>query len=182
MKRAFTILELLAATALTAVLMVAVLHLVGSLGRGRDAITKHADDSAWRMDLLEMLRRDLTNATQMTMAQNRVVLIGSGALARGSLVPQHEPVTVTYEIAGANGRGCLVRRQSPRDGASRQPGWSELVCPNLMSFAIEPVSGMPAAPASPAAQVSAWQAIPPVVHVRLVGAGGWGVDELIVLR
>ena len=91
MRRAFTILELLAATALTALLMVAVLHVVGAIGASRAALARQADLGAWRTDLLDLLRRDLANATKVSFGPDSITLIGHGALDPRTLEFRHEP-------------------------------------------------------------------------------------------
>ena len=120
MRRAFTILELLAATALTALLMVAVLLVVGSLGRSRAALAHQPDAGAWRSDLVDTLRRDLTNAAGCDFRQNGMTLVGHGSLDRATLAHGNEPVTVVYGLAVIHGRRWLVRTQSSRAGVSNE--------------------------------------------------------------
>ena len=47
-----------------------------------------------------------------------------------------EPVTVTYAVVTAGGRGWLVRRQAARDGGSDEPPWAEAVCPDVTGFSV----------------------------------------------
>src|SRR5437764_1127302 len=104
----FTLVELLAATALTAVLMPAVLQVLGTLGRSRSAMERRAEAAApWREDLTDTLRRDLGGATGVRYAPNGIVLTGHAALRRASLAPGDEPVTVTYGLAEIHGRQWL---------------------------------------------------------------------------
>jgi hypothetical protein len=181
MRRAFTILELLAATALTALLMVAVLHVVGTLGASRAALVRQADAGAWRSDLLDTLRRDLTNAAQVTFAKDGVTLTGHGALDPVTLEFGHEPVTVVYRLATIHDRRWLVRRQAPRDGLSTQAAWAELLCPDVIGFTIRPAGGLGIVPIDPA-QGGAKAAMPAVVTVVLEGANGQVMNETLVLR
>src|SRR5689334_23223354 len=114
-RRAFTILELLAATALTSVLMAAVLHVVGAIAASRAALARQADAPAWRADLLDLLRRDMTNASKVIFAPNSMTLTAAhGALEPATLEFRHEPVTVVYGLSQIHDRPWLVRRQSPR--------------------------------------------------------------------
>ncbi len=181
MKRAFTILELLAATALTALLMVAVLHVVGTLGASRAALARQADVGAWRADLLDTLRRDLTNASQATFARDGVTLIGHGALDPVTLEFGHEPVTVVYGLATIHDRRWLVRRQAPRGGLSNQPAWVELLCPDITGFTIRPAGGLGIVPIDPA-QGGGKAGVPAIVTLLIEGANGSVMNETLVLR
>lgn len=178
MRRAFTILELLVATALTALLLLAVFHVLGSLGRSRTTLAQQTDSGTWRSDLLQTLRYDLVNATAANFHRDGVTLTGHGALRRTTLARSHEPVTVVYGLATIHGRRWLVRSQSPRDGLSNDPGWSELICPDVNGFTIRSASSVILAPVNGSANVS----IPPVVSVSIDGPAGRIIEETLVLR
>jgi prepilin-type N-terminal cleavage/methylation domain-containing protein len=203
--RAFTLLELLAATALSAVLMVVLLQVLASLARGKVVLERDtaADAAPWQADLVEHLRWDLTNATEGAAEPNRLRLTGHGSLDRATLAPGHDPVTVTYALerlggsagnrtgGGGGGRTWLVRRQSPRGGLTNERGWSELVCPDVTGFAVEPVDapdptglfararggggGRSRGPATLDASTRA-------VRLRVDGTSGVIVDRVVVLR
>jgi hypothetical protein len=171
MRRAFTILEMLAATALTALLMLAVFQVIGSVGRTRAAMARQPETGFWKADLLDTLRRDLSNSTAVRYEAGGVTLTGHGALDRATLAPTDEPVTVTYGIATIAGRNWLYRLQTPRAAAARQP-WRELVCADVTDFSVRPVAtvalpmareGQDAQP-TPAAVVV--EIAGPAVHVR----------------
>src|SRR5439155_1491381 len=84
---------LLAATALSAVLMLAVLQVLGTLGRSRSAMERRAEAAApWREDLTETLRCDLTGAGGIRYGPNSILLAGHAALRRTGLAPADEPV------------------------------------------------------------------------------------------
>jgi hypothetical protein len=174
MRRAFTILEMLAATALTALLMLAVFQVIGSIGRTRAAMAKQPETGFWKADLLDTLRRDLSNSTAVRYEAGGVTLTGHGALDRATLAPTDEPVTVTYGIATLAGRSWLYRLQTPRAGATRRP-WRELVCADVTDFSVRPVA-IPVARESQDAQP-----VPAAVVVEVVGSGV-NVRETMVLR
>jgi hypothetical protein len=182
MRRAFTILELLAATALTALLMIAVLHVIGSLGRSRAALLRQPDAGAWRSDLLDSLRHDLANATTASFRPNCITVAGHGALDRNTFARIHEPVTVVYGLATIHGRRWLVRRQTPRDGLSNEPGWSELLCADVTAFNVQPAGATILAPLDIAGDGAPNETIPPVVTVWLDGPGGRIMSETLVLQ
>jgi len=182
MRRAFTILEMLAATALTVLLMAAVLVVIGTLGPSRAALDRQAQGGAWRADLLEMLRYDLSNATSVSFRSDGMTLSGHGALDRNTLVRRHEPVTVNYELANIHGRNWLVRSQAWREGWSSEPRWSELLCPDVSGFMVRPASVSDVPQAGISRQQNAYQSVPSVVSVVLNGTDGQITTETLVLR
>ncbi len=173
MRRGFTILELLVATALTALLMVAILHVISALGRSNAALARQ-ENTGWRTDLLDALRHDLSSATTAGFRHNAVILSGHGALDRSSLVRTQEPVTVIYGVAQIHGRPWLVRTQSPRGGSAQAP-WAELMCADVKSFSVQ----VPGA-RSPADEGE--EAIPPVVSIIVESASDTVLNETMVLR
>src|SRR5260221_9614580 len=175
MRRAFTILELLAATALTALLMLAVFHVVATLGASRAALARQPDTGAVRADLLDTVRRDLAGATQVSFRTNGMTLTGHGSLDRSTLAARQEPVTVAYDLATLGGRSWLVRRQSSRGGLSNQAGWTELLRPDVARFSVVAAAIVGVASGNSALD-SAKQEIPPVLTGRFPDAAG-GVDS-----
>ena len=182
MRRAFTILELLAATALTALLMAAVLHVVGAIGASRAALARHAGAGAWQADLLNLVRRDMTNASKVTLRADGMALTGRAALDAGTLELRHEPVTVVYGLSVIDGRSWLVRRQSPREGLSHAPAWGELICPDVSGFVVRRASSMPGASGSSLAALGMPEDVPAAVTISLTGADGAVMNETVVLR
>ena len=181
-RRAFTLIELLAASALAAVLMLVMFQVIGSLGRARTALARSeaggaAAQSPWKSDLLDAVRWDLANADTAKFEADRIVLTGHGSLNRRTLARSHEPVTVTYSIErrGRGDGGCLVRRQMPRGGATNDRGWSEVVCVGVSRFGLEPLqsAGLLGLRRDPLAGP---------LRVRLEGRGGVLIDEVIVVK
>lgn len=191
-RRAFTALELLAATALTALLLLAVFHVVGALGRSRAAVERRAAgqgagvDAPWLADLLDTLRRDLAGAATIRYDEGGVVVLsGHTSLDRATLVPGDGPAVVRYEVVTVHGRRWLCRRQSPRDGfAGGGAGWTELLCPDVTGFSLRPVAGpLTPAPAAPLVKDSAeGQPVPPAVVVRVDSGGVPVVERVLTVR
>ena len=180
MKRGFTLLEVLVATALTAVLLLAVFAVIGSLGKSRLAMAQPTDDGAWRTDLLATLRRDLADSVAIAFQPDGITLTGHGALRPDTLAVSHEPVTVTYRIADIRGRRWLVRIQTSRVSLSNDSGWTELLCPDVTAFSVRSAGVIGSAAAGSDAAASS--AVPPVVLVALAGPGGSLINETLVLR
>lgn len=175
MRRAFTTVELLAATALTAVLMVAVLHVIGSIGRNRAALMRQQGPDPAHAAVLDALRWDLTHARSARFAPGRLTLSGYGAADRDTLAPRHLPATVVYEAVTVAGRRWLVRRQAPRDALAGRGEWSELLCADALRFTAEP-----ARPPQGGTARAATRGVPPAVRVRIDLAGGTSIDEVVV--
>jgi prepilin-type N-terminal cleavage/methylation domain-containing protein len=174
MRRAFTLLELLASTALAALLMLAVLRVVGSLGASRAALARQPQVQPWRGDLVETLRRDLTNASQITFGPDSVTLVGHGSLDPIDVTLGHQPVTVVYGLSSLHGRRWLVRRQSSRDTGSNQTAFAELLCGDVASFNIRPAGAIPVS--------SMPVSVPASLIVSISNSDGPIVDETLVLR
>jgi prepilin-type N-terminal cleavage/methylation domain-containing protein len=174
----FTLIELLAASALAALLMLVLFQVIGSLGRSRAALERaaagemqSAAQTAWKSDLLDLIRWDVTNAAEINVKPGVMTLTGHAALDRRSLAAKQEPVTIVYAIERRGKTGCLLRRQVRRDGASAHAGWSELVCANVSRFEVWPVL-------VPGSQLSSSSSI----RMRIEGPAGEVLDEVIVVK
>jgi prepilin-type N-terminal cleavage/methylation domain-containing protein len=182
MRRAFTLLELLAATALSALLMVAVLHVLGTISRDRRTVAARPGLQVWQADLLDAFRRDLAGATGMRRGDNALILIGQAALDRRTLTPRDEPVTVTYGITMVRGRTWLTRRQEARDVRGNERPWMELFCPDIVSFSVKPADAGFSSGALSDERADAPRAMPASVVLRIEMAGMMPIEETLVLR
>lgn len=177
----FTLIELLAASALSALLMLVLFQVIASLGRSRAAMERvaagkmqSATQTAWKSDLLDLIRWDLANATETDLKPGRATLTGHGALDRQSLAAAQEPVTVLYAVERRGQSNCLVRRQVRRDGMAGGGGWSELVCANVTAFEVSPVRSAGRQQLSTPAST--------LTRVRIEGPTGMVLDEVIVVK
>jgi hypothetical protein len=169
------LIELLAASALAAVLVLVLFQVIGSLSRARAALQRvdaderqSATQTGWKSGVLDLLRWDLTNADDVSVKPGLVMLTGHGALDRRSLAATQEPVTVVYRIQRRGSVNCLVREQVRRATSSANAGWSELVCADVTQFELSRALG------------STGQT--PPTHVRIAGTTGLVLDEMIVVK
>ena len=129
MKRsAFTLLEMLLATVLAALLMGGVLLMTTAIARDRARLTadqNHPRDTR----LFNQLRWDLTNAATMAQLDNGrgLILTGHGGLDSQTLAPTGRLTRVIYEVRGHGHEAALFRRQYYLDEPTRPEPWTELV-------------------------------------------------------
>jgi hypothetical protein len=161
-RRAFTLVEMLAATVLSALLMIGVLAVVRDLGAYRAAGAAAADSGAAltpegstsvEPDVLgvmaKLLRSDLGHAIAVeTCERNELALIGYSALHAPGRGLTHRPVRIEYELAEIDGRRWLLRKQESLDVATNRNVQRDLVCCGLAGF--ELVRDLPGQPATDA--------------------------------
>ena len=134
-RSAFTLIEMLVATVLAAILMMAVLTMLAGVSRDRKML-HGLRQSQSNSGLEDLLRWDLTNSRSIatTTDDQSVVLTGIGGIDNASRVPNGRLVQVRYEIKSKN----LWRTQEYLDTPSRNGNWRELVAANVSSITVEP--------------------------------------------
>jgi prepilin-type N-terminal cleavage/methylation domain-containing protein len=145
-RRAFTLLEMLLATALAAVLMAAVLLMLTGVARDQKHLNAAAAAAAVSPSaappsartLVDRMRWDIVNAETIDFGRDgsSVVLIGHGAIDRQSLTGNARFCQVTYRLAS----GCLTREQQYLDNPAQPARWRELVASDVRGFRIAPES------------------------------------------
>jgi prepilin-type N-terminal cleavage/methylation domain-containing protein len=128
-RRGFTLIELIVATVLSAVLIGGMLTAMAGVARDRRrlAAAQTAPDVS---PVLARVGWDLAQADTFASAEDgrSLVLFGHGAIDRRNLVPTGRLARVTYRIVGDARHGtCLVREQQLLDDPALPPPWRELV-------------------------------------------------------
>ncbi len=146
-RRAFTLLELMLASALSALLMVGVLAVVADLGAsGGIQQVQLGDDQQPLEACAAVIRDDLVHASKVyESATDELTLFGYGALDAAGRRRTHRPVLVQYRFERIGDRRWLVRRQASLDVLSNQNVQRDLVCAAVAKFEVTPRDG-PAAP------------------------------------
>lgn len=148
MKRAFTLIEMLAATALSALLMVGLMRVIGTVrspGRSEPSIRdRNASEAPDRLqDAADLIQWDLVHARTIRWGQNTVTLEGYGSLQRADRLSEddfsrgarpHRPVRVRYFLRTLAGQTWLVRRQTDLDDPTNRNTWAELVARGVARF------------------------------------------------
>jgi hypothetical protein len=177
----FTLVELLAATVLSALLVITLLMVVASLGRERTAIAKRAA-SQTPPGVVDLLRWDLLSARSLRMKDGVMTLSGFGSLDRRTLAPlSHRPVDVVYDVRELGGESWLVRRQMEKG----QRPLTELVCAGVREIRASPlrVEDSPAPTTKPTGLPPG--AVPVSAQMRLqitFDPPRAAIDQVVVLR
>ena len=137
----FTLVELLLATALSAVLMSAVLSILAALSRDRVRLDKARAVPA-TAPILDRIQWDIRNAVTMSELSQGLVLIGHGGIDPKILTPNGRLTRVTYRTINEGGSRALVREQAYLDDPFRPQPWRGIVAVGVTDLTVSPESGM----------------------------------------
>jgi prepilin-type N-terminal cleavage/methylation domain-containing protein len=142
MRGGFTLVEMLLATTLAAILMGGVLTATAALARDRRRMEARTaiDPSAGVMDLI---RRDLANGAAIVGAtdSNGFELVGFGGIDAKTFAGNQRLVRIRYRVVrSGKGPGVLVREQSYLDDAIRPDRWNEVVAAGVNKVLLTAVS------------------------------------------
>jgi hypothetical protein len=121
--RAFTLLELILATALAGALLGGVLAASSRLSREGRALAARAGEPRAE-DVFGLIRRDLINAASIRTVSSDLILRGYGGIDPRTLSSTSRLIQVSYRVRPGVG---LVRQQEYLDDLSHPARWSELV-------------------------------------------------------
>lgn len=136
-RRGFTMIELLLASVLMAVLMIGVLAVITRLAPvDEPALT--ADQPSSEVDaLIRLLRDDLLHAQHVeTLSEREILLISHGSMESNTRRYVHRPVTVRYQITTVDGEPWLIRRQTALDVLTNQNEQRDLVYRGINRIAL----------------------------------------------
>ena len=181
-RQAFTLLEVLLATALLTLLTTGILAIVSDFTASKTmfkSLRQEQDPSSlsplspnnntiavWS----RLLEDDLLHSqTIEAQHDNELTLIGYGALEISDSGRSHRPVQVVYQLEEVAGTSCVIRRQTLLDIPSNQNMRRDLVCCGVRRFTItgssatgtrpansQPAGRPPSAPSAPDAGVTQW--------------------------
>lgn len=106
---AFTMVEVLAATILSALLSVAVLGVIAGMSNQKKALEATAKGLAWKRNFVEQLRWELAQSDSILINNNSLGI--SGQVRRNPDLgnPTHELATAYYQITSIAGQKWLIR-------------------------------------------------------------------------
>jgi prepilin-type N-terminal cleavage/methylation domain-containing protein len=179
-RRAFTLIEMLLATALAAVLMAAVLTMLAGVARDRRRVNA-VTASPTPQPLIERIRWDLANAQTMDMGRDggSVVLTGHGGIDHRSLISNGRLVQVTYRTTV----GCLMREQEYLDSPAQPDRWREVVVGAVRSFRMTPESSDATPVDTSDGAATTVTTVPSRVRVRIESSrAGGSIDQELWIK
>lgn len=139
----FTLVEMLLATTLAALLMAGVLAATAALSRDR-ARMEARQATAHETGPLDLLRRDLTNSAAFVAAPTAAGfdLVGFGGIDPKTLTANGRLAHVAYRIhrPARGGAGVLVREQAYLDDPIKPDHWTEVVAVGVKQVALTTLS------------------------------------------
>ncbi|MDB5324246.1 MAG: hypothetical protein JWN40_5877 [Phycisphaerales bacterium] len=142
MRGGFTLIEMLLATTLAAILMGGVLTATAALARDRRRMeSRTAIDSS--TGVMEMIRRDLANGAAIVGAthQSEFELVSFGGIDAKTFAANQRLAQVRYRVArSGTSAGVLLREQTYLDDAIRPDRWSEVVAAGVKKVTLTVVS------------------------------------------
>jgi prepilin-type N-terminal cleavage/methylation domain-containing protein len=142
-RRGFTLVEMLLASTLAAVLMGGVLAATAGLSRDRRRMEERVERTH-SSAATDVIRRDLTNAAALVAAGPRgFELVCHGGIDGKTLAANQRLVRVTYRVVKhRRGAGStLVREQAYLDDPIRRDRWSEVVATGVTGITLTAQSG-----------------------------------------
>jgi type II secretory pathway pseudopilin PulG len=140
-RSAFTLLELLLANVLIAILLGALLLLISSLSREQKSISSAQDQDPIN-SILTLLRHDLSNSESARPLPNQrgFILTGHAGLDAKFLAPTDRRTRVIYEIRRKANTLCLIREQTYLDDPIKPQRFEELVATSITFLSISAAS------------------------------------------
>ena len=130
----FSLIELLTATAVLALLMAALMGVMSTLGRAEAAMSNDPDQT-WQADLRRGLRADLRQSREVLVDENALRLDGWRSVDTRTGAIRHRPTSVTYRLTEVGEAHALIREETADDGAYRSA--AATVCFDVAQWKLE---------------------------------------------
>lgn len=140
-QRGMTLVELLAATILAALLMAAVLGVLKSVTHSQKDLRRGGPVEAWQACLVRQLQWDLANSRTVTTTADGFELGGFAGRDFASGATLHSPSSVQYAVRNLGGNACLVRSEAHLDSLELDNQSLELVCNRIERIVLSSVGG-----------------------------------------
>lgn len=139
--RGLTVVELLVALSLATMLVVAVLGMLTLMESHRRVLTSQVFVEPWQYQLSRQLRRDLTNARQMKVDRDRLVLTGYSGTNGLGLLGTSRLAEVTYQVARIGDDWYLLRDERSLDSLFDEPNARHLIADGIHHIEAVDASG-----------------------------------------
>jgi hypothetical protein len=127
-RSAMTLVELLAATILAALLMAAVLGVLKAITREEKALKGNTTGENWEAQFVRQLEWDLANSRTVTVTPTGFQLVGFAGRDFASGAPLHCRTSIEYAVHNLRGGSVLVRNEAHLDSPDLDNQSLELVC------------------------------------------------------
>ena len=175
--RAFTLVELVAALALSAVLMMALLKVSIALNHSASALQKRGTENEGFVSTVALLRRDLTGCVNLDTGRE-LRISGCNWIDPNLMRAAHLPAEVIWHVKKIEQRNWLVREQVPKFEQAAPGKSCELVLPDVKTFEIQKDILKAATNVAPSAAEA--RRLPSAVRMKLQ-CGDLPVQEVTVL-
>lgn len=141
MRRAFTAVELLVATALAAMLMVALLGVLQAMIRAEKTLLDRQPTEAWHARFADQLEWDLRNSQALRTTPEGVSFEGRAGRNSTDGTSVHCRAIIRYFVAQQGESRCLVREETHPDERNLRNRTWQLVAVDVDRFLIVPSAG-----------------------------------------
>jgi len=131
-----TAIELLVATSLAALLMVAVIGILARVSRTRAYLLETSPPRAWRVQCEALLQQDFANSKLLEIGGAGFALEGYAGADLATGVPSHRRSRIEYFIVGGN-TTWLLRRERHLDAQPGYDGRCDLLSPDIVSLDLQ---------------------------------------------
>ena len=163
---AFTLVEVLVATALAGSIMIAALAVLTRMAREADRGEQPSPDMQVQQRLLSLIEADLLNATRFRTHNNGFSVRGVSFIDGETMRIGQAPVDVVYQVKNAGQQKWLLRRQTGVDVMGVTRTHVELVCSGIENLTL--VAEGPLQEQSPLADASEGSPMPRSIRARIV--------------
>lgn len=131
-----TAIELLVATSLAALLMVAVIGVLARVSRTRVYLLETAPPRGWRVQCEALLQHDFANSKLLEIGSAGFALEGYAGADLATGEPSHQRSRIEYLIVGGN-TTWLLRRERHLDAQPGYDGRCDLLSPDIVSLDLQ---------------------------------------------
>lgn len=129
----FTIIELLVALTLAAMLVLTVVGVVGRLAASQRIVTDADDEPTWLTALQDQLRTDFANARRFDLKPDELTIWGHGGRRYPDARITLRPAVIRYAIVTEQERGWMMREERLLDEPSARK-YRNIVCRGIIGF------------------------------------------------
>lgn len=137
-RRGLTAVELLAATLLASMLMVAVMGVLKSVTQAQKALLRNGPAPAWQNRLVEQLQWDLANSQSIRTTIDGIELEGFAGRDFVTRAAVHNRAMIGYSVVQAGERSVLLRRETHLDSLNLDNTLAEIVCLGIEKLTVMP--------------------------------------------